>query len=120
VDVIGKLVGMKILYDHQTFYQKIGGVSRYFVELFVGLKNFDCVVLVSCYFSNNIYLSKVIKVRRIFPSLNFFKITKLMQAINRYITIRHLVKQDYDIFHATQYSPYFVKHVKTKFVICLL
>ncbi len=110
---------MKILYDHQTFYQKIGGVSRYFVELVIGLKRLECVIAVSCYFSNNIYLSEVVPVKKIFPRFNLFKIIVLTQVINKYFTIRRLKKQDYDIFHATQYSPYFIKHVKKKIVITI-
>ncbi len=110
---------MKILYDHQTFYQKIGGVSRYFTELLIELRKNQCEIFLSCYFSNNLYVNKVKRVKAILPILNSHKLRMMMQTVNKILTIRLIRKNNFDIFHATQYSPYFIKYVNRKTVITI-
>ena len=54
----GNNMKVKVLYDHQTFDQKVGGVSRYFTNLFPFFEKFGGHFILSCYVSNNLYLEK--------------------------------------------------------------
>jgi glycosyltransferase involved in cell wall biosynthesis len=109
---------MKILFDHQTFYQVIGGVSRYFSELFTRIEKDDYQIVLSCKFSNNLYLNNH-RVRPFFPKMQYGKIVRVMQLINKYFSKKIIKKGEYDVFHATQYSPYFVDFVERPFVITI-
>lgn len=121
---------MKILFDSKIFdNQKYGGISRYFSELFKyfnTVKNFEYELPIRD--TRNEYLkkippfSKIISERKsIFPNINF-KLQRLMSKaydiidpnsnINR--TKRALKEQNFDIFHPTYYSTYFLKYLKNK------
>ncbi len=107
---------MKIFYDYQAFsIQKYGGVSRLFSELIRIYKSdpsMDCYL--SSKFSSNEYLRDIdLKVF----SQDIFKSKigkKLPLLINHLSTIGDLITRDYDIFHPSYYSPYFLQFLGSK------
>lgn len=132
---------MKVLYDHQIFeYQKTGGISRYFTELFSHFPNsVECINSIK--FSNNTHLIE----REIFPInpivdykaeflygfsfrgkgrlLNVAKHYRKKKYPNPYNeNLKHSIKllknQNFDLFHPTFYSDYFLEYIGEKpFVI---
>jgi glycosyltransferase involved in cell wall biosynthesis len=126
---------MKIIYDHQMFYrQNYGGVSRYYCELmnqfsydpgisfilslrYVQNDNLEQFKQLNQYWSNryNIlydnrlisFMQKKIRFNAVNFALNFV-------INNKGESIRHLKKQDFDIFHPTYYEPYFLKYLQKK------
>ena len=129
---------MKVLYDHQIFeYQKTGGISRYFVELF---KHFDTNSInfeIALKFSNNLYISqltnldinKIVDFREEFlKGINFPGKGRLFNALQQHYpdrypiyyaeNIKHSIdliqKNDFDIFHPTYYNPYFLDYLGNK------
>jgi glycosyltransferase involved in cell wall biosynthesis len=129
---------MKVLYDHQIFtFQNIGGISRYFVQIISNLPD-NIKTHISIKYSNNEYLNNLNKIspleRYIDPFerfafgtkfrgkkrlFNFIK-KKFPNKYNRYelenkdLSIAHLKKQDFDIFHPTNYNDYFLKYIENK------
>lgn len=109
---------MKIIYDHQIFTsQKYGGVSRYFYELikFFNHKK-DIEIFTSIVFSNNHYISdkKDVKHIRFFPDTGFRGKQRLILPINKINSIMNIKKQKFDVFHPTNYDPYFLSYLKNK------
>ena len=109
---------MKILYDHQTFtLQKYGGISRYFYEL---IKNFnkekDINIDMPLLFSDNYYIQdkKDIDFVNFFPTYEFRGKYRLIDPINKLISISKIKKQDFDLFHPTYYDPYFLNYIGDK------
>jgi glycosyltransferase involved in cell wall biosynthesis len=111
---------VKVLYDHQTFSeQKYGGIPRYFAGLMNGIKqspNFDYQL--GALISNNHFLKGVklpldnSLMRPIFDA----KPSRIYKWNKSYS--KHLVKKgDYDVFHPTNYNPYFLKLVNKPFVL---
>lgn len=99
---------MKVLYDEQIFSsQKIGGISRYFYEL---IKRNEEAIFPIIY-SDNFYLKKTF-------NLKFGKkIKHFLKKINQFKVKKFLIKGNYDIFHPTYYNNYFLKYLKTPFII---
>jgi glycosyltransferase involved in cell wall biosynthesis len=111
---------MKILYDHQTFtIQQYGGISRYFYEI-ISRNSINFEFELSCLFSNNVYLeSHENKLANNFlPNYNFFGKTRFMKFVNETYSMRKIKGNNYDLFHPTYYSTYFLKHIgKKPFVV---
>ncbi|MCF7800156.1 glycosyltransferase family 4 protein [Candidatus Babeliales bacterium] len=112
---------MKILYDHQIFSgQLYGGISRYFSSLLTSFHTNNIVNFkLSLIYSENFYLKK----------LNFLHILSFLQEkkfkgkdrllnifhkLNELNSVINLKKQNFDIFHPTEYDTYFLKHIKKK------
>ncbi len=88
---------MKILFDSQIFdLQKYGGISRYFSELW---KNIQTIPDIQC---------SVPILKKYSDKLKFIR--TFFNRRNKSI----LKKQDFDIFHPTYYSTYFLKSLKNK------
>jgi glycosyltransferase involved in cell wall biosynthesis len=105
---------MKVIYDHQAFsFQEYGGISRYFSELikFFRTKNIiETEILIS--YSNNQYLSDIVKVKTFFPWFRFKGRNKIIEYLNRSASVKRLREpKDYTIFHPTYYDPYFLKAI---------
>lgn len=105
---------MTILYDYQAFcLQPYGGVSRYFTELITGIgktegidRNLPIVL------SNNRHLQEAgIQTHSFFPGTPFKFRESIMIRVNRWHTINKMKVNDYDIFHATYYNPYFLPYL---------
>lgn len=103
---------MKILYDHQIFYwQKYGGISRYFYELISRvIKYDDCIVDMFQGFNNNGYnLSNCeYDFNRYFSAekRSFPKTERLYQLINKYGLYLFGLNKKYKIYHPTYYNYY--------------
>lgn len=111
----------RVLFDDQIFSdQEFGGVSRYFNHLIEQLNDigiFQCKN--STLYSNNIYLND--KRPSLFATnsskslVNFGR--KLSKGINRFNSIRLLRQGNYDLFHPTNFNPYFLSYLKKPFVL---
>lgn len=125
---------MKILYDYQAFsMQTFGGISNCFVQL---IKNLPSSVSYSVAIneSNNIHLvnSDLVKVQKERNSLDSFlfkgfpkrkKIYDTLSLVfpqstslgrNRLSSIKALKAGDFDVFHPTFFSDYFVPYLNGK------
>ncbi len=98
---------MLICYDYQIFsLQKVGGISRYFVELAERLARYDdgieTTVIAPLHINEYLSRSSVKKIDKkffAFPGKHHF-----LPQVNRRITARILKKLQPDIFHETYYS----------------
>lgn len=104
---------MRVLYDYQAFLQRQGGIPRYFVELIGALEEIGVDARLPKLFSDSEYLEygMTFLTRRHFKGKE-----KILNALNRIRAARAL-KGDFDLFHPTYYSPYFLKALKRPFVI---
>ena len=105
---------MKVLYDYQGLLQRYGGVSRYFVELINAmrkLENFEPIL--PSFYSDNQYLPNKRCVS--YPTAFKGKI-RLMRVLDKRIPLGAL-RLDYDLFHPTYFQPYFLRRVRTPFVV---
>ena len=108
---------MKVLFDHQIFsLQKYGGISRYFANLYYGLKPEDEIQPeIGFLFTNNAY----IKNERFLSSIYKGIITKKSRIykFNKWYCRRLLKQNDFNVFHPTYYHPYFLELVKKPVVL---
>ena len=118
---------MKILFDNQIFeLQKYGGISRYFCELFKKFNNYsDIQYQLPIRNSINEYLSKIEPFNKqdLYPHVTARMrgktlINKILDIFdknsNKNIVKKALLEQNFDIFHPTYYSPYFLKYLGSK------
>ncbi|MFD1144047.1 glycosyltransferase family 4 protein [Larkinella insperata] len=111
---------MKILFDHQAFTGvRYGGVSRYFYDLMITLRQKDIQTQLSILFSNNAYLleSGAFRVQSFSYFLGFMPTNMLFSQVNRLWSIAKLKQDDYDVFHPTFFHPYFLNHAKKPYVL---
>jgi len=103
---------MKILYDHQIFnLQRYGGISRYFCELMNEFTKMDDISFeISGTYTDNYYLDNApFYETKKFMGNQSFKGKKTAQLfLNGYISKKKIIKGDYDIFHPTFYSDYYL------------
>jgi len=106
---------MRVLFDHQIFsIQNVGGISRYFCDLLLGLSEVDGIESdLSVLLSNNLHLrsSHPFSTPRFLPNLRFRGKTRLISSINMRQSLRSLRDGKFDVFHPTYYSPYFVSQL---------
>lgn len=125
---------MKILYDYQAFsIQKIGGISRYFSEIFSNLpEKFEYSL--GLMYSNNLYIKKKVSHLAINYKEDYLegynlpgketlkKFLKYLSPsnfpdtnyLNKKNALSLLAEQDFDIFHPTYYDPYFLNGIGSK------
>lgn len=125
---------MKVFYDYQTFFQTVGGVSRYFCELAKNMPHdIDCVFTV-CE-SDNVYLREKslmpdLPYCRLTPNKFFFSLRgkhKLynffnkhfqwfpsFEHVNKKYSMERLKNSSFDVFHATLYDDYFLPYLNGK------
>lgn len=112
---------MNILYDHQAFSeQTYGGISRYYAELISGVKvNAENQTCISLIFSNNAHLREAgMKFLPFFSDSAIPKKREAIYYINKLYSEHSLYRNHFDVFHATNYNPYFLSRLKGKpFVI---
>jgi glycosyltransferase involved in cell wall biosynthesis len=108
---------MKVLYDYQGFTQRIGGVSRYSLELMNNLSP-DIIPILPKIWSDNVYLSECHVTHNSFMGANS-KSWKYdcYKALNIAQSLYHLHKDDYDVFHPLFYNPYFCNHTNKPVVV---
>lgn len=125
---------VKILYDHQIFTQKYGGISRYFCELLREMGDDPEFSLeLGVKFSDNAYLRELpllpVKPVTTFENfcfgLNFTGKGRLYQTLekfdlvnslycNKALSEKLLKENRFSIFHPTYYDPYFYKYLNNK------
>lgn len=108
---------MKVLFDHQAFGQRIGGVSRSYVEL---IKHLDpeIEVEIALKYSRNSYIKEILP--HIFYPLGRIYVPfkrRIINVKNFRFSINKLINSRYDLFHSTFDDSYFLPYVKTPFVI---
>lgn len=101
---------MKILFDHQIFYQVIGGASKYFAMMIDSLPKgaWSTSTLLSC----NTYV-RSLKLFRAFPYIVKGQ-PRILDFINKPYTNYLLRKGDFDVFHQTNFGTYCLKNLGTK------
>ncbi|MDE5999288.1 MAG: glycosyltransferase family 4 protein [Bacteroidaceae bacterium] len=124
---------VKVLYDYQAFQmQKFGGVSRCFVELYKHLPQGICA-LFAVRESDNVYVQEIEGVHPIgyaydnfICKKNFYGKGKLHIWYDRLThggyypngelsySIKMLERQQFDVFHPTFFSNYFLPYLKDK------
>lgn len=112
---------MNIFYDHQIFtWQRYGGISRYFSELidFIDREKRHKAILPKM-ISENSYLKSDKKFTLSMLKYVNFKIRKrLANVVNIYFSKQGLRNFQFDIFHPTYYSPYFLSmNIKKPMVV---
>ncbi|WP_460996640.1 glycosyltransferase family 4 protein [Spirosoma harenae] len=108
---------MKILYDHQAFTgSRFGGVSRYFYNLMVGLREKGVDIDLSVLFSNNHYLidGSEFPARPFRYTFGYMNTNRMVSQVNRLRSTMRLLQKDYDLFHPTFFHPYFLKFITNK------
>ena len=105
---------MKILYDHLALgANKYGGVQRYFVELMKRMQSsiFDLSLILSI---NHYLIESNIPFtgRALSKYLNFRGNGRIINAINRLMTIFKLIYGNYNIYHQTHYDNFGFKYVR--------
>ncbi|MFA6990719.1 MAG: glycosyltransferase family 1 protein [Candidatus Babeliales bacterium] len=117
----------KVLFDDQIFTgQKIGGISRYFSQLFKEFEKGDVIdYKLPLMYSENIYL-KDLKKNRSYAFLEGKKfkgrdrLLNFFRKINRQSSKICLSAGRFDVFHPTDYDPYFLDYLNNKpFVITI-
>ena len=122
---------MKILYDSQAFdMQRHGGVSRCFVELYKHLPQ-DAKTRFSVIETDNVYLNEIgfpksgttydkffckkdSFIKKVIYKLYYngkyrqYRRWNHMPQLNTYESIKQISSGDYDIFHPTFFSPYYL------------
>jgi glycosyltransferase involved in cell wall biosynthesis len=111
---------MKVLFDYPALSQTYGGVSRYICELIKELKD-DIEIDMSILFTDNIYLEELqfLKIKKLISKRNFKGKGKMENLINSVYANYKVMKNDYDIFHATYSDSYFLKRVKKPLVVTI-
>ena len=100
---------MKVLYDYEIFFsQKYGGISRYFYEIYTRFlgPEFNMEVTIPIVFSQNYYLSNMVKIKKFLPHGNML--------LNELVTIGSILwnrikGKEYDVIHPTYYCPHFLE-----------
>lgn len=115
---------MKVLYDHQCFNQRYGGIPRYHLELMKGLKDEGNDYYLSLLFNQYEHLVTDNNIKVVNPIGNNqfkgrHKIIQTLTYINKKYSEYNIKNKEYDIFHPTYYNPYFLKNLKKPFVITI-
>jgi len=106
---------MNILYDHQIYNgQKIGGISRYFTELYRHLNQIDgCTARLAVKFSDNEYLTAADNVLAKKPYVN----QKIYSLLNRLNTLRLVAQKKHDVLHCTNYRVSYLSKTNAPLVV---
>ncbi len=102
---------IKICYDHLCFWEKYGGVSKYFVEIIKRLPPHQFKLLLR--YSNNEYIKEIpnIKIHHLLNSYNFKGKARLISEVGKLFSIPNLIKGDFNIYHPTHYDCYGLRHI---------
>jgi glycosyltransferase involved in cell wall biosynthesis len=126
---------MKILFDYQIFdEQKVGGISRYFYELYKKFNADPDIMLtlpVEC--SENIFLKSIENYKNLpselinpyekfLPKIKFrgkWKVYSLFSknvyaVTNKERSLTTIDKNDFDVFHPSYYNPYHLEKLRKK------
>lgn len=107
----------KILFDNQMFtLQRFGGVTRYFADLMYNLPEDEFVSSIPMRYCENHYVTETYgkKYEKINFTNNYRIRRQLYMLVNRHLAWKAVRFDEYDIFHPTYFSPYFLKQVKQR------
>jgi len=113
---------MKVLIDHQIFsWQRYGGISRYFANLYQGLNQIPGVSCrVGALYSANEYLKdEPLLLNNIIGSSIFNADKDKIYKWNRRYCRWNIRQNNFDIFHPTYFDPDFIKYLRKPFVITI-
>lgn len=107
----------KILYDNQMFtFQRFGGVTRYFADLMYNLPAGEFVADMPMRYCENHYVTETYGKK--YDKLSFphgYRLRRQVYSfVNKQISHSAVKYNDYDIFHPTYFSPYFLKAIKNR------
>lgn len=129
---------MKVLCDHQIFEQQsFGGISRYFCALIDYFERQDDVdITLTSRFSNNEHLRALNSLntqiaplssydsflkgfdfrgkRRVYRLLRKAHLIRNGRQANKLASMRCIKQRDFDVFHPTYYSTYFLDYIGSK------
>lgn len=115
---------MRILYDHQIFsYQKYGGISRYFSELYREFSTMDGIeIQLGFEKSVNHYLNELLSGRN--SNIEQVDTSNLLHKYfiyksNRKFCIKLLKENKFDVLHSTFYDPYTITHNKRPHIVTI-
>lgn len=112
---------MKVLFDHQSFsWQKIGGISRYIVEIARHMPADVEPAFTPGLLSECVYLDQLPAGMAPYHSWRFanYRVRKkLYEAVGRIRSRRALSSGGIDVLHPTYYDPYFLCRRKVPYVI---
>lgn len=107
----------KILYDNQMFtFQRFGGVTRYFADLMYNLPADEFVTELPMKYCENHYVTQTYGQeydKLPYPS-NYRLRRRIYSLVNDCFSKKTIKEKDYDIFHPTYFSPYFLKALKKR------
>ena len=116
---------IRIIYDYQALgFQKYGGISRYFYELYVFFRETNkryTSAKLPIVFSCNFYFDSYVKARKTYIGKYGLLANQIKTIINIYGSF--LRGKPYDIIHPTYYYPEYMKFIpqfirkKSKLVI---
>ena len=108
---------MKVLFDYQIFLeQKYGGISRYFANLHYGINSqSESASKLGLLFTDNAYIKNQQLLAGAFNGL--IKKKSRRYKYNKWYCKYLLQQNNFDVFHPTYYSPYFLKSLKKPFVL---
>ena len=108
---------MHVFFDHQCYWEKYGGVSRYFTEILkTSVPNVNYELAIK--YSNNEYIKELgLQVMPLLDDWNIPKKKYLISAFNKPNTISCLKQTKANIVHLTHYDPYLFKYTKNKIVV---
>ena len=111
---------MKILYDYPALSQTHGGVSRYICGIIEQLDP-EVKIDMSILFTDNIYIknSQFPKIGPFFIKNDFKGKIKLEKILNSLYANYKIIRNSYDIFHATYSDPYFLLKPKKPIVVTI-
>ena len=105
----------KILYDNQMFtFQRFGGVTRYFADLIYNLPAGEFVAELPMKYCENHYVTQTygqVYDCFSFPA-NYRLRRRLYSLVNDRISKKAIKEGNFDIFHPTYFSPYFLGALK--------
>ncbi len=107
----------KILFDNQMFtFQRFGGVTRYFADLLHNLPAEEFSASMPSYFCENHYVTETYghKYHMLKHPSDYRLRMRLYQIVNKHVSWKAVKYDDYDIFHPTYFSPYFLKTIKRR------
>ncbi len=108
---------MKVLFDHQCYWERFGGVSRYFTEI-LKTNSSDIDYELALKYSNNEYLSEIgFRCKPFLKNLEIPKKQYFISMVNKPNSIQHVKNSSAQIVHLTHYDPYLLKWCKQKTVV---
>jgi len=111
---------LRVLYDYPSVSMAYGGVARYICEIIHELHN-DIEVKTSILFSDNVYIKELpfLKVKSLFIANKFKGKVRAQTFINAAYANFRVLRNDFDIFHATYSDAYFLTEVKKPIVVTI-